>query len=184
MLNWIYINRDTYEVKYGIRLDAQPNFHAPYDCTRLDRRLTFDGWEGFCAVEDGSGNWSLYFDRDDDGLNGKLPEGTRVLEIELSRVERRVKKDATQENEEPGAPKANSSSSGTADQESNGAMPFLDSPRLRELSIPVTPSKIPLPQSPEDTPQTLSFQLLPKRYGRDLSSMSPLYVSSSGRMST
>ncbi|OAG12471.1 uncharacterized protein CC84DRAFT_1070445, partial [Paraphaeosphaeria sporulosa] len=93
IMNWVYVEKDTYEVKYGVRLDAQPNLPGPFDCTRQDRRLTFDGWEGWCAVEEAPGRWALYFDRDDDGLRAKLSPGTRVLEIELTRKEKRWKKD-------------------------------------------------------------------------------------------
>jgi hypothetical protein len=93
VMNWVYIDKDTYEVKYGVRLDAQPHLTGPFDCTRQDRRLTFDGWEGWCAVEEAPTRWALYFDKDDDGLKAKVPEGTRVLEIELSRKEKRWKRD-------------------------------------------------------------------------------------------
>lgn len=93
IMNWIYVDKETHEVKYGVRLDAQPNLTGPFDCTRQDRRLTFDGWEGWCAVEESPGLWALYFDRDDNGLRGKVAEGARVLEIELSRKEKRWKKD-------------------------------------------------------------------------------------------
>lgn len=95
IMNWIYVDKETHEVKYGVRLDAQPNLTGPFDCTRQDRRLTFDGWEGFCAVEEESGIWALYFDVSDDGLQSKIPSGTRVLEIELSRKEKRFKKEPT-----------------------------------------------------------------------------------------
>jgi hypothetical protein len=80
-MNWIYIDKDTYELKYGVRVDAQPNLTGPFDCMRQDRRLTFEKWEGFVAVKieegDNTGMWALYFDRDDDGLKGKLGEGER-----------------------------------------------------------------------------------------------------------
>lgn len=95
MLNWIYVDKDTYEVKYGIRAQAQPNIHGPFDCTRQDRRVTLEGWEGFVAVEEEEGLWALYFDRDDNGLKGKVKPGTRVLEIELTRKEKRISKQKT-----------------------------------------------------------------------------------------
>jgi len=100
ILNWIYVDIETHELKYGIRLEAQPNLTGPFDCTRQDRRLTFDGWEGFCAVEDIPGLWSIYFDVNDNGLRGKVPPGTRVLEIELSRVEKRFKRDVEERKKE------------------------------------------------------------------------------------
>jgi hypothetical protein len=93
IMNWVYIDKDTHEVRYGVRADAQPNLTGPFDCTRQDRRVTFDGWEGFCAVEQAPGLWGLYFDRDDDGLKGKVEPGKRVLEIELSRKEKRFAKE-------------------------------------------------------------------------------------------
>ncbi|KAI1341051.1 hypothetical protein F5Y15DRAFT_23890 [Xylariaceae sp. FL0016] len=92
MLNWIYVDKDTYELKYGLRVDAQDNITGPFDCTRQDRRMTMEGWEGFCAVEEYPGVWALYFDRDDDGLTTKVPMGTRVLEIELTRREKKERK--------------------------------------------------------------------------------------------
>ncbi|OAP65082.1 hypothetical protein AYL99_01054 [Fonsecaea erecta] len=93
MLNWIYVDKDTYEVKYGIRVDAQPHVTGPWDCTRQDRRVTLEGWEGFVVVEEEPGLWALYFDREDDGLRAKVPQGKRVLEVELWRREKRWKKD-------------------------------------------------------------------------------------------
>lgn len=80
------------EVKYGVRADAQPHITGPFDCTRQDRRMTLEGWEGFVAVEEFPGIWALYFDRDDDGLVTKVPMGTRVLEVELTRREKKERK--------------------------------------------------------------------------------------------
>ncbi|KAI1370485.1 hypothetical protein F4677DRAFT_457853 [Hypoxylon crocopeplum] len=88
IMNWIYIDRTTYELKFGTRPWAQPNWPGPFDCSRQDRRLMFGGWEGFLAVKEGE-FWALYFDVDQDRLKSKLKE-TPVLEIELLRVEMRV----------------------------------------------------------------------------------------------
>ena len=92
IMNWIYIDKDTLEVKYGVRVDAQPHITGPFDCTRQDKRLILDGWEGFVAVQQGDGTWALHFDRDDNGLKDKVQPGTRVLEVELWRVEKRRKR--------------------------------------------------------------------------------------------
>lgn len=46
IMNWVYVDKETHEVKYGVHVDAQPNLTGPFDCTRQDRRLTFDGWGG------------------------------------------------------------------------------------------------------------------------------------------
>jgi hypothetical protein len=90
-MNWIYVDKLTYEVKYGVRADAQPHITGPFDCTRQDRRLLLEGWEGFVAVEE-EDEWALYFDRDDDGLRSKIGQNRMVLEVQLCRKERRVRK--------------------------------------------------------------------------------------------
>lgn len=87
-LNWIYVDQETYEVKYGLRVDSEGHHVGPWDCTRIDKRLTFEGWEGFMAVEDDEGSWALYFDREDNGLLGKRSK-ERILEVEIIRKERR-----------------------------------------------------------------------------------------------
>jgi hypothetical protein len=95
-LNWIYVDKETYEVKYGVKVDAHPNITGPFNCTRQDKRLTLEDWEGFVAVkiEEGeyAGMWALYYDRDEDLLIGKLGKGRKVLEIELVRWEKKVRK--------------------------------------------------------------------------------------------
>lgn len=93
-LNWVYVDKDTYEVKYGLRVDAQPHLVGPWDCTKIDKRMTFEAWEGFVVVKGSQekGSWRLYFDRDDDGLMEKVGDMDSVLEVELVRRERRKRK--------------------------------------------------------------------------------------------
>ncbi|RGP75702.1 hypothetical protein FLONG3_5679 [Fusarium longipes] len=100
-LNWIYIDKNTYEVKYGVRADTEGHITGPFDCTKQDRRMMCEGWEGFCAVEELPGIWALYYDRDDDGLRSKVAMGTRVLEVELTRREKKEPKPVA----DPDAPK-------------------------------------------------------------------------------
>lgn len=95
-LNWVYVDSNTYEVKHGVRSESDKHLPkvGPWDCTKFDRRLIFDGWEGFLAVEEeeGSGLWALYFDCDDDGLRGNDrigSKGKRMLELEIWRKELR-----------------------------------------------------------------------------------------------
>lgn len=113
-MNWIYVDRDTYEIKFGTRPYAQPNLTGPFDCTRQDKRLTFAGWEGFFAVKAGE-FWALYFDVEQDGLKSKLGEGVAALGVDLLRVEMPVKpvkeEDKDQQHE--------SKDSGQADKENN-----------------------------------------------------------------
>ncbi|KAK5166131.1 uncharacterized protein LTR77_008392 [Saxophila tyrrhenica] len=94
-LNWVYVDRATHEVKYGVRDEAEPHRVGPWDTTKFERRLMFEGWEGFIAVEEteGSGLWALYFDVKDDGLRGAGQVGMqdlRMLEVEIWRRELRV----------------------------------------------------------------------------------------------
>lgn len=90
-MNWIYVDRWSYELKFGNRAWADDNWPVPWDCSRQDRRLIFGGWEGFLAVKEGN-FWALYFDIDEDHLKSKVPEGTPVLEITLQRIEMRIPK--------------------------------------------------------------------------------------------
>ncbi|WWC67068.1 uncharacterized protein I206_100975 [Kwoniella pini CBS 10737] len=93
-LNWIYVDRNTHELKYGIKTDVENHCAGPWDCTSIEKRMTFESWEGFIAVQEDSNKdiWSLYFDRFDDGLssNGLIGDGRqiRMLEIQLIRKER------------------------------------------------------------------------------------------------
>ncbi len=91
-LNWIYVDKETYEVKYGLKVDAEGNHVGPWNVSPHDRRLTFDGWEGFTVVEESEGVWALYFDVDDDGLANKVPVSKRIMEVELTRKELRMRK--------------------------------------------------------------------------------------------
>lgn len=91
-LHWVYVDRNTGEVKHGIRRDAEPHVVGPWDVTKIDRRLTCEGWEGFVAVqeEDGSHLWALYFDRADNGLRGEGKIGNedkRMLYVDIWRKE-------------------------------------------------------------------------------------------------
>ncbi|KAG8162942.1 hypothetical protein KVR01_007420 [Diaporthe batatas] len=82
-LNWIYVDRDTFEVKYGSRAESAGHLLGPWDCTVRERRVTFEGWEGFLAVEDEPeahpGAWALYFDRNNYGLQGRAVRSVAVL---------------------------------------------------------------------------------------------------------
>ncbi|KAK5118431.1 hypothetical protein LTR62_002945 [Meristemomyces frigidus] len=102
-LNWAYVDRETHEVRYGVRAEAERHKVGPWSCTKIERRLSFEGWEGFMAVqeEEGEGMWALYFDCNDDGLRrdgqpGRL--GKPILELEVWRRElRRERFDAVSE---------------------------------------------------------------------------------------
>nr|POE46864.1 hypothetical protein CFP56_00196 [Quercus suber] len=91
-LNWVYVDAGTHAVRYGVREQSEPHLVGPWDCTAVERRLTFAGWEGFIAVQEADGDelWALYFDCDDDGLTGDGRvgnDGKRMLEVDVWRKE-------------------------------------------------------------------------------------------------
>lgn len=75
------------ELKYGNRTESREHHVGPWDWTDEDETgVTFEGWEGFVAVQDDEGDWQLYFDRDDDGLKGFVGKRKRKLEVTLERT--------------------------------------------------------------------------------------------------
>lgn len=88
MLNWVYIDSETYQIKYGVRAEAQSQLTHPmslvHDEAEDEWRLVFKDREGFLAVEESEGVWGLYFDVDDDSLKDKV-NGKATVEIELVR---------------------------------------------------------------------------------------------------
>lgn len=87
MLNWIYIDKDTFECKYASRSGSIMHHVGDFDWTTEDNEdsmVTFDKFEGFVAMEEEEGKWALYFDHDDDGLKSKK-KGRRTVEVHLQR---------------------------------------------------------------------------------------------------
>src|ERR1700761_6624459 len=52
MLNWIYVDKNTLELKYGNRTQSIQQIVGAWDWTEDEAGVTLDGWEGFCAVEE------------------------------------------------------------------------------------------------------------------------------------
>lgn len=87
MLNWIYIDKDTLEVKYSNKSGSIAHHVGSYDWTsdsNDDSSVTFDDWEGFLAVQEENDEWALYFDLNDDGL-AKHKKGRHTCEVSLVR---------------------------------------------------------------------------------------------------
>ncbi|ODH20727.1 hypothetical protein ACO22_05809 [Paracoccidioides brasiliensis] len=85
MLNWIYLDRHTLELKYGNRTQSREHFVGPWDWTEDEMRLTLHEIEEFAAVEEEEGVWAVYFDWDGDGLKGSVRREKKVVEISLER---------------------------------------------------------------------------------------------------
>lgn len=98
VLNWIYCDRETYELRYGNRTQSISQKVGEWDWTEDEQFLMFDGWEGFVAIDEWDGadedestpwgreglRWALYYDVDDNGLKGRR-KGRDMLEVTLRR---------------------------------------------------------------------------------------------------
>jgi hypothetical protein len=98
MLNWIYVDKETYELRYSNRSGSIEHHVGVWDWTEDETHLTFEGWEGFMAIDEWDGadedpttpwgkeglRWALYFDKDDNGLKGRR-KGKDMFEVSLKR---------------------------------------------------------------------------------------------------
>jgi hypothetical protein len=96
MLDRMYVDKESHALKYGVRAEAQPHLTVPMKLVRSDdeHRLAFNGFEGFVAVAEAPGDRALYFDKSDNGLQGKVGSGTKVTEIEFVRVLQKKRQEA------------------------------------------------------------------------------------------
>ncbi|KAI9769884.1 MAG: hypothetical protein M1835_006642 [Candelina submexicana] len=105
MLNWIYADRETGEVRYGNRTQSRGHVFGSWDWTEDLEGLVLEGWEGFVVVEeeeeeeegvgvdegegDGKGKgkgkgegegrvWAVYYDRKRDGLKSVFGKGGKM----------------------------------------------------------------------------------------------------------
>lgn len=86
LLNWIYVDKETMELRYGNKSKSVEHNVGPWDWTEDQEGVIFDEMEAFTAVEDAaSGRWQIYFDMDDDGLKQYVPKGRRKFQISLER---------------------------------------------------------------------------------------------------
>ncbi|KAL4880941.1 VPS28 protein-domain-containing protein [Aspergillus karnatakaensis] len=85
MLNWLYADTETHELKYGNRTQSCEHVPAPWDWKEDETMIVLER-RGFCAVKEEDGSWAVYFDRDRDVLEGVLPGKARiVVPIKLKR---------------------------------------------------------------------------------------------------
>ena len=100
MMNWIYLDRQTCEVKHGNRTDSRPHRVGDWGFTNDDEPennddeepggIEFNGEEKFVAVEpppgDPEGRWAVWWDQYDNHLRGKDEiKGRKVFGISLER---------------------------------------------------------------------------------------------------
>jgi len=84
-LNWIYVDRTTFEVKYGARTQAEPNLTEPFDCLEAGHRVTLQGCQRFFAFEEEPYLWALYYGLNWEGLKRKRDSGSGILPVHLTR---------------------------------------------------------------------------------------------------
>lgn len=89
MLNWLYVDKDTMEVKYGNRTQSIEHIVGPWDWTEGDDEevgVVLERAEAFAAVEEEEDVWALYYDRYDEGLAGYVDSGKRVIPVSIDRT--------------------------------------------------------------------------------------------------
>ncbi|KAF2428746.1 hypothetical protein EJ08DRAFT_568377, partial [Tothia fuscella] len=90
MLNWIYCDKSTLELRYGNRTASIQHIIGPWDWTEDEAGVLLEDWEGFVAVEEKEREdgleWAIYYDKSDDDLgNGGQVDGKRRLQCSLER---------------------------------------------------------------------------------------------------
>lgn len=91
LLNWIYVDKDTMEVKYGNRSTSIDHNIGPWDWSENEEQVVFDDIEAafinaFYAVERSPGKWQLFFDMRGNQLQDYLPAKLKRLQVELHRI--------------------------------------------------------------------------------------------------
>lgn len=59
MLNWIFIDRKTLELKFGNRSAAQGQIIGSWGWTENEERLTLEEKDAFVAVQEDDESWGL-----------------------------------------------------------------------------------------------------------------------------
>ncbi|KAL2809330.1 VPS28 protein-domain-containing protein [Aspergillus granulosus] len=79
MLNWVYADKETHEMKYGNRTQSCEHIPGPWDWRDDDETvITLERpSRGFYAVQEEDGSWAVYFDRDRDELRWVMKAAKR-----------------------------------------------------------------------------------------------------------
>ena len=91
LLNWIYIDKDTMEVKYANRSTSIDHNIGPWDWSEDEKQVVFDDIEAtfinaFYAVERIPGKWQMFFDMRGNQLKDHVPSKFRKVQVELHRT--------------------------------------------------------------------------------------------------
>lgn len=90
MLNWIYCDKETLELRYGNRTASIQHVVGPWNWTEDEAGVLLEDWEGFVAVEENEREdglkWAVYYDKyNDDLASGRKVNGMRLLQCSLER---------------------------------------------------------------------------------------------------
>lgn len=83
MLNWIYVDKDTMEIKYANKSTSQEHIVGPWLWSGNEKELMLDEKTQWVVVEEESGAWAVYYDEAGDWSD--LPEEGRIVDVELER---------------------------------------------------------------------------------------------------
>lgn len=83
MLNWIFVDKQTLQCRYGNRTDSMGNLIGPWGWSEDEKFLTLEDWQGFVAVKEGD-DWVLYYDSHGDWSG--LPEDCEIIDVDLRRI--------------------------------------------------------------------------------------------------
>ncbi|KAK5198197.1 hypothetical protein LTR92_002442 [Exophiala xenobiotica] len=87
LLNWLYVDKDTMELKYGNKSASIEHHIGPWDWAEDEKIITFDKSKGFTAVQDPkTRRWQIYHDMDNDGLSRFVSKGRRMVQVSLQRT--------------------------------------------------------------------------------------------------
>lgn len=87
LLNWIYVDKATMELKYGNKSTSITHNVGPWDWTEDESVITFDGLVSFTAIEHlTTRRWQIYVDMNDDDFEQVVPRGRRRIRINLKRT--------------------------------------------------------------------------------------------------
>jgi len=83
MLNWIYVDSNTMEMKHGNKTTSQEHIVGPWEWSENEKELTIEGETQWVIVEEETEAWAVYYDRAGDWSD--LPMKGRILDVQLER---------------------------------------------------------------------------------------------------
>ena len=87
LLNWIYVDNETAELKYGNKSQSIEHTIGPWDWSKDETKVTLKKRQRCIAVQKPkSKHWQLYWDVDNDGLASYVPATWTKVYVSLERT--------------------------------------------------------------------------------------------------